>query len=106
MVARKNKAKAPIPRSVAVVSPEGANVDPLNASLAAITSTQSTGLHIGVTPLTYHTLFAMARTPVVASMVNPAAPAERDSFTRRPLPHGPHRVHHRHRRRSVAGRGL
>jgi hypothetical protein len=70
MVARKNKAKAPIPRSVAVVSPEGANVDPLNASLAALTSTQSTGLHMGVTPLTYHTLFAMARTPVVASIIS------------------------------------
>lgn len=67
---RKNTRMTPSHRGIAVVAPEGANVDPLVQNTAATVSAQSNGIHLGVSPVTYSTLFAMARTPVTAAIIS------------------------------------
>ena len=67
---RKNTRMTPSHRGITVVAPEGANVDPLVQNTAATVSAQSNGIHLGVSPVTYSTLFAMARTPVTAAIIS------------------------------------
>lgn len=66
MVRRKAKTVA---RGVAVVAPLGSNVDHTLVETARAISTGAYGTHIGVPPLTYHSLYAMARTSIVASVI-------------------------------------
>lgn len=56
-------------RGISVIAPDGANVDPTITATAQAVSHGAMGTHLGVPPVSYLMLAAMARTPLVASVI-------------------------------------